>query len=135
MLNQVYQFDNDVLLDNENGLLMAKKRKKRKNKTKKITFRKNEIFFMGRKSVIINLRDISQEQSHYKVTQSSNMLKLFESTLSEDLVRPIESIKYLCSLMLKYENLSRKQLIQNYRSIMNATKFAQLKVYNLVYMN
>lgn len=37
--------------------------------------------------------------------------------------------------MLVHQDLNQKQLAQNYRIIRNATKFAQLKVRNLIDIN
>lgn len=60
MLSQSYRFDKDP----ENDKQLSKKSKRIANqRAKRITFRKNEIFFMGRKSVMINLRDITREAS------------------------------------------------------------------------
>ena len=59
VLSQVYKLEQK---DSEKNELVSKKDSCKIEKM--VTFRRNELFFMGRKSVMLNLRDVTQEQIH-----------------------------------------------------------------------
>ena len=57
-----------------------------------ITFRRNDIFFDGRKSVMINLRDLTGDESMFKTVRVSKKLQQANYILAQEVVGPIETI-------------------------------------------
>ena len=99
VLSQVYRLH----YEKEEGKVSARGAKKKKavavepaiDNSKKITFRRNEIFFNGRKSVMLNLREVKEMDGVNQQMQVGQVVSQSCSVLSNDLAQPFESIEYI----------------------------------------
>lgn len=85
---------------------------------------------------MLNLRDVTSEHRHDQMLKSSRVLKALDATLSGDFSASFKSVELICKTLLRQNiELTRKQLCLNYRAILVATKFTQIKVRNLSDIN
>ena len=78
-LSRPEQEKEEELPDKSNGSRQG--RAKRKPKEKLITFLRNEIIFNNRKSLMLNLRDVTAQEDSNKMMKSSAVVVPFNSTL------------------------------------------------------
>lgn len=64
----------------------------KKEKQKVITFRRNEIFFDGRPGVMLNLRDLTEDESLSRTVRVSQQLQQVNSNIHQEVVGPFEMI-------------------------------------------
>lgn len=106
------------------------------DKTEKlVTFRKTEIIFKGRKSVMLNIRDISIGLTVNNSMKISKVLRTFESSLSRDALSQQIAIQKLCRMMLRNRELGRNHFCEKLKHFWCALKFTQFKAHNLTGMS
>ena len=69
--------------------------RKKKEKEKFVTFRRNEIFFDGRSSVMLNLRDVT-EQNLSDTARINKLLLSVKATLSNDVFESMKTMESIC---------------------------------------
>ena len=93
VLSQVYKLEQK---DSEKNELVSKKDSCKIEKM--VTFRRNELFFMGRKSVMLNLRDVTQEQIHSQEVNQKPLTETFGHTNVIQYKRPSSEANLLVGI-------------------------------------
>lgn len=104
--------------------------RKKKEKEKFVTFRRNEIFFDGRSSVMLNLRDVT-EQNLSDTARINKLLLSVKATLSHDVFESMKTMESICESLQeasKKDEPMSEAAIQKLENLHNETKSASLQV-------
>ena len=122
ILGQTFRYaQNEALSNNSDGTS-----RKCFYEEKVMTFRRNDIFFDNRPSVMLNLRDVSEEVTLRDMEEKVESLTTLTQSLCNDLIGPLKSADLNSETLLLNQNIPKRQRVELLQQIQNSTRFSQL---------
>jgi len=79
--------------DDSHADAQVSSRKKSKSKPQLVTFRRNEIIFDNRKCIMLNLRDVTDQENMIQVLENNKTGRKMNAELNKELFVPLKTIE------------------------------------------
>ena len=96
-----------------------------------ICFYRNEVIFNGKKCIVINVRDLTEQDGLFSAKEEIKNLHQTVDRLSAELIDPIQTINEETQKLLektKTTSESNNRLIRSFNKIKSKAKYTQLKL-------
>lgn len=103
------------------------------SKEKILTFCKSEIYFDDRKSVMINMRDITHLENMHEAVHNNKLHQRIYDSMAPDLISPFLSIGYICDAVIESgPTMDQAELRKSCASIKRVAQLASYRTKNFI---